>query len=44
MAVAAIREWLAQHPDTALRRITLVAFSRSAFDVVRAAIEDQRTG
>lgn len=44
VAVAAIREWMAQHPATALQRITLIAFSRSALDVLRAAIGDAGGG
>ena len=41
VAVATIRDWLAQHPETALERITLIAFSRRDFDVLRAAAENE---
>ena len=41
VAVAAIREWISQHPATALRRITLIAFSRPALDALQAAIDGQ---
>jgi len=41
VAVAAIRQWIAQHPATALQRITLLAFSRPDLDVLRAAIDDR---
>ena len=40
VAVATIGDWLAQHPETALERITLIAFSRRDFDVLRGAVED----
>jgi O-acetyl-ADP-ribose deacetylase (regulator of RNase III) len=40
VAVTAIREWMALHPETSLQRIALIAFSRPALDVLRAAIGD----
>ena len=40
VAVATIRDWIARHPATALRRITLIAFSRPALDALRAAIDE----
>jgi len=40
VAVAAIRDWITRHPATALRRITLIAFSRPALDALRAAIDE----
>ena len=39
VAVGAIRDWLAQHPDTALETVTLVAHSDADLRVLRAAIE-----
>jgi O-acetyl-ADP-ribose deacetylase len=44
VAVAAIREWAAQHPASALQRITLIAFSTPAFDVLSAAIAEADAG
>jgi len=44
VAVAAIRGWVAQHPATALQRITLIAFSRPAFDALRAAVGEGDDG
>jgi len=38
VAVAAIRDWLARHPETALHRITLIAFSPQAAEVLREAL------
>lgn len=38
VAVRTIRGWLAQHPDTALETITLIAFSDADFAVIREAI------
>ena len=38
VAVAAIRDWLAGHPGTALERITLIAFSHPDFEVLRDAV------
>jgi len=38
VAVTAIRSWLAQHPETALERITLIAFSHPDFEVLRDAV------
>ena len=38
VAVATIREWVAQHPHTALETITLVGFSEADFAVIREAI------
>ena len=35
-----LRDWIARHPATALRRITRVAFSRPARDALRAAIDE----
>ena len=40
VAVATIRDWLAKHPGTALERITLIAFSRRDFDLLRAAVTE----
>jgi len=40
VAVAAIRQWLAEHPQSALRRISLIAFSRPALQILQAAIEE----
>jgi O-acetyl-ADP-ribose deacetylase (regulator of RNase III) len=37
VAVRTIRDWLAQHPDTTLETITLIAFSDADFDVIREA-------
>jgi len=39
VAVATIREWLAEHPSTSLRRVTLVAHSPSDLAVLSAAID-----
>jgi len=39
VAVATIRDWLAQHPGTALERITLIAFSHPDFEVLRDAVD-----
>jgi O-acetyl-ADP-ribose deacetylase (regulator of RNase III) len=44
VAVETIREWMAQHPETALERITLMAFSRRDFDILRATIDDEGIG
>jgi len=44
VAVATIREWIAQHPTTTLHRITLIAFSRPALDTLQAAIDDRDAG
>ena len=41
VAVATIRDWIAQHPATALRRITLIAFSRPALEALQAAIDER---
>jgi O-acetyl-ADP-ribose deacetylase (regulator of RNase III) len=41
VAVAAIRDWLGAHPTTALRRISLIAFSRPALDALQAAIDEK---
>ena len=38
VAVAAIREWLAQHPRTALETVTLVAFSDADLTVISDAL------
>jgi len=37
VAVRTIRDWLAQHPDTTLETITLIAFSDADFDVIHEA-------
>jgi len=39
VAVTTGREWMAQHPESALQTITLVAFSRRDLEVLRKAIE-----
>ena len=39
VAVDAIKGWLAQHPDTALQTVTLVAHSDSDLRVLEAAID-----
>lgn len=44
VAVAAIRGWLSQHPDAALERITLIAFSHRDFEVLRGAVERAGSG
>ncbi len=38
VAVATIRQWLAQHPGTALERTTLIAFSHHDFEVLTEAL------
>jgi O-acetyl-ADP-ribose deacetylase (regulator of RNase III) len=38
VAVTTIRGWLAEHPDTALRRVTLVAHSASDLEILAAAV------
>lgn len=38
VAVRTIREWLAQHPETALETVTLVAFSDTDLDVIESTI------
>ncbi|GAB3605856.1 O-acetyl-ADP-ribose deacetylase [Conyzicola nivalis] len=38
VAVGAIREWLAGHPDTSLETVTLVAHSAADLAVLRAAL------
>ncbi|WP_411700563.1 macro domain-containing protein [Conyzicola sp.] len=38
VAVSAIREWLAQHPDTALETITLVAHSAADLAILQRAL------
>jgi len=38
VAVATIRQWLTQHPATALETITLIAFSDADFAVIRDAL------
>lgn len=44
VAVATIHDWIARHPETSLQRITLIAFSRPALDILRAAIDDRGDG
>jgi O-acetyl-ADP-ribose deacetylase (regulator of RNase III) len=39
VAVRTIREWLAQHPQTSLETVTLIAFSAADFAVLSAAID-----
>lgn len=39
VAVGTIREWLAEHPDSSLDTITLVAYSPSDYAVLSAAVE-----
>lgn len=39
VAVATIRAWLAEHPDTALETITLIAFSDSDYESIRRTID-----
>jgi O-acetyl-ADP-ribose deacetylase (regulator of RNase III) len=38
VAIAAITEWLARNPDTALEKITLIAFGPSDFEVIRGLL------
>jgi O-acetyl-ADP-ribose deacetylase (regulator of RNase III) len=40
VAVATIRDWLVQHSQTSLERITLIAFSHRDLEVVRSALSD----
>jgi O-acetyl-ADP-ribose deacetylase (regulator of RNase III) len=40
VAVGAIRDWIARHPTTALRRISLIAFSPPGLDALRTAIDE----
>ena len=40
VAVRTIRGWLAQHPETALETVTLIAFSDADFDVIQATIAE----
>jgi len=44
VAVATIRDWIAQHPETALQGITLIAFSPAALDALQAAIDATDAG
>ena len=37
VAVRTIRDWLAQHPDTELETVTLIAFSDADFEIIRDA-------
>jgi O-acetyl-ADP-ribose deacetylase (regulator of RNase III) len=41
VAVGAVRGWLAEHPDTTLTTVTLVAFSERDLRVIEAALRDQ---
>ena len=38
VAVATIRDWMTQHPDTTLQTITLIAFSEPDFEVLLDAV------
>jgi O-acetyl-ADP-ribose deacetylase (regulator of RNase III) len=38
VAVRSIREWLAEHPGTALESVTLIAFSDADYAVIRGAL------
>ena len=38
VAVTTIREWLAQHPDTALETVTLIAHSDGDFAIISGAL------
>lgn len=41
VAVRTIRDWLAEHPESALETVTLIAFSDADFEILRDAITAQ---
>jgi len=41
VAVGTIRDWLAQHPNTALETVTLIAFSDQDFATISDALADE---